>query len=77
MIGVEAAVVAEADKLRANRKTVKELQIGEKSEAELATLNTKSSSSPSRPLSSPLSNTPPGYYMFQPRPEIPRLCTPI
>ena len=39
MTGTEAAVEAEADKLRANRRAAKELQIRGKYEAELAALN--------------------------------------
>lgn len=58
MTGTEAAVAAEADKLRANRRGAKELQIRGKYEAELAALNAEYSSPPPRTSSSSQLDTP-------------------
>lgn len=44
MTGTKAAIVAEADRIRASRKAKKEQEIGEKYEAELAALRTDFSS---------------------------------
>lgn len=77
MTGTEAAVAAKADKLRANRRAAKELQIREKYEAELAALNAEYSSPPLRSLSSSQLDTPLDHDIPQPQPEIPRSYTPI
>lgn len=74
-IGIEAAVAAEADKLRANRRAAKELQIRGKYEAEPAALNAEYSFPPPRSSSSSQLDTPLDHDIPQPQPEIPRSYT--
>ena len=67
----------EADKLQANRRAAKELQIREKYEAELAALNAEYSSPPPRTSSSSQLDTPLDPDNPQPQPEFPRSYTPV
>ncbi len=77
MTGTEAAIAAKADKLRANCRAVKELQIREKYEVELATLNAEYSSPLPRTSSSSQLDMPLELDNSQPQPEFSRSYTPV
>lgn len=68
MTGTEAAIAAEADKIRAHRKADKQFEIKAKYEAELAALDADSSPPQLKPLPLLPVTTPPRYPVY-PQPE--------
>lgn len=68
MTGTEAAIAAEADKIRAHRKAEKQLEIKAKYEAELAALDADLSPPQLKTPPPPPITTPPRYPVY-PQPE--------